>query len=234
MRILLCASNWRKGLTTANIYLLLTRLGLLAIASTLALGAACGGNPSAAQSPASSATPKVASPTPTRLPQTTPSPDALVKCGDFPQSTYSSDAFGFSVSCPNGFLWETFSNPAGALFTSRVAEDQARGVIGIEIYVNDSGSVRDWIAAHSGAANGGEPRHIWGSTSNLTDTTVSGRPAVGFDSTALGPGAPPTSHAVAFLLPDGNVFVLGWGAYASDYAATLTAAGQQMVASIKV
>jgi hypothetical protein len=158
----------------------------------------------------------------------------LAKCGDFPQATYSNDAFGFSVSCPNGFKWETFSNPAGALFEARVAEDQARGVIGIEIYSNDSGSVRDWIAAHSGAPTGGEPRHLWGSTSNLTDTTVSQRPAVGFDSTAIGPGAPPTSHAIAFLLPDGNVFVLGWGAYASDYAATLTAAGQQMVASVKV
>jgi hypothetical protein len=158
----------------------------------------------------------------------------LVKCGDFPQATYSNDAFGFSVSCPNGFQWETFSNPAGALFEARVAQDQARGVIGIEIYRNDSGTVRDWIAAHSGAANAGEPRHLWGSTSNLTDTTVSERPAVGFDSTALGPGAPPTSHALALLLADGSVFVLGWGAYASDYSATLTAAGQQMVASIKV
>jgi hypothetical protein len=162
-----------------------------------------------------------------------------VKCADFPQATYSDDRFGFSISCPAGFVWETFSNPAGALFTAGVAEDRnaagdARGVIGVEVYVQDAGSVRDWISAHSGAPNAGEPRHFWASTSNLADTTVSGRPAVEFDTTALGPGPPPTSHAVAFLLPDGNVFVIGWGAYASDYAATLTTAGQQMVASIKV
>jgi hypothetical protein len=158
----------------------------------------------------------------------------LVKCGDFPQATYSNDAFGFSIACPTGFTWETFSNPAGALFTTRVAADPARGVVGIEIYPNDSGSVRGWIAAHSGSPNAGEPRHLWGSTSNLTETTVSERPAVGFDATALAPGPPPASHVVAFLLPDGNVLVIGWGAYATDYAGTLTAVGQQMVASIKV
>jgi hypothetical protein len=224
-------ADWKAR---AYSYRLLSRLGFLAIAATLAVVAACGGSPSASQSPAASAAPKVASPTPTRLPQTTPSSDVVVKCGDFPQATYSNDSFGFSVACPNGLTWETFSNPAGALFTSRVAEDPARGVIGIEIYPNDSGSVRGWIAAHSGSPNAGEPRHLWGSTSNLTDTTVSQRPAIGFDATALGPGPPPTSHAVAFLLPDGNVLVIGWGAYATDYAATLNAVGQQMVASIKV
>jgi hypothetical protein len=96
------------------------------------------------------------------------------------------------------------------------------------------GAVRDWIAAHSGAPNSGDPRHFWGSTSKLLDTQVAGKPAVSFDTTSQGPGPPPTGHAVAFVLPDGNVFAIYWSAYARDYGAILAAVAQQMIATIQV
>jgi len=158
----------------------------------------------------------------------------LVKCGDFPHQTYSDSTFGFSIACPSAFYWETYSNPYQALFLASVSQNTPQGAISINIYRNDASAVRDWVTAHTGAPNSGEPRHFWGSTSNLSDTQVAGRPAVGFDTTSQGPGPPPMGHAVAFVLPDGNVFVIYWSAYSSDYAAKLAAIGQQMIASIKI
>lgn len=167
------------------------------------------------------------------MPETTPPLDVLVKCEDFPQQTFTS-AYGFSIYCPSDFSWEGYSNPYEAVFLASVSQRTTEGAISISIYHNDSATVRDWISAHSGPPNSGKPRHFWSSTSNLSDTQVAGRTAVSFDASALGPGPPPTSRGVAFLMPDTNIFVLAWGAYSSAYAATLADVSRQMIASVRV
>lgn len=214
---------------------------MLVIAVAMAVGSACGAatpqgtgtsSPTQAKSP-------LASPSTGRGPVTTPATDTLVKCEDFPQQTYTDSTFGFSISCPSSFSLELYSSPYSALFLARTVDDKylvgdPPGQISIDVYAGDSGSLRDWIAAHTGAPNGGDPIHLWGSTSNLSDTQVAGKPAVSFDTTSQGPGPPPTGHAVTFVLPDRNVFVIYWSAYTSDYAAALAAAAQQMIATIRV
>jgi hypothetical protein len=210
---------------------------VLAIAVAMSVAPACGSATSEgglSPSPTRAGSP-VASPSRS----TTPGTDMLVRCEDFLQQTYTDSRFGFSISCPSNFSWETYSNPYAALFLARVIGDRylvgdTPGGISISIYHNDVGALRDWIAAHTGTPNGGDPRHFWGSTSNLSDIRVAGRPAVSFDTTSLGPGPPPTGHAVAFVLPDGNVFAIYWSAYAGDYAATLEAVAQHMTATIQV
>ena len=79
------------------------------------------------------------------------------------------------------------------------------GQISIDVYAGDSGSLRDLTAAHTGAPNGGDPIHLWGSDVKPL-TQVAGKPAVSFDTTSQGPGPLPTGHAVTLVLPDRNVF----------------------------
>jgi hypothetical protein len=163
----------------------------------------------------------------------------FIKCEDFPQQTYTDSTFGFSVGCPRNYSWESYARPSAALFLARVVDNRylvgnPPGWILISVYLNDGGAVRDWITAHSGAPNSSEPLHFWGSTSNLADIEVAGRPAVGFDTTSMGPGPPPTGRAVALMLPDRSVFVIYWTAHASDYAATLDLIARQMIATIQL
>jgi hypothetical protein len=208
---------------------------MLMIAVAMSVGSACGAGTSrgGSSSPTHAESP-LASASPTREPATTPASDVLIKCEDFPQQTYTNSTFGFSIACPSSFSWEIYSNPYEAQFLASASQDTPQGSISISVYRNDVGTVRDWIPAHTGAPNSGEPRHFWGSTSHVSDTQVAGRPAVGFDTTSQGPGPPPTGRAVALVLPDGNVFVIYWSAYKSDYAATLGSVAQQMIATIQV
>lgn len=152
---------------------------MLVIAVAMAVGSVCGAatpqgtgtsSPTQAKSP-------LASPSTGRGPVTTPATDTLVKCEDFPQQTYTDSTFGFSISCPSSFSLELYSSPYSALFLARTVDDKylvgdPPGQISIDVYAGDSGSLRDWIAAHTGAPNGGDPIHLWGSTSNLSDTQV--------------------------------------------------------------
>jgi hypothetical protein len=231
----------RNHLLATTIYRLMGRFALLAIISTLVIGCSRGelSSPSASPSTTASAGPTASSPTQTPVADTTPVPDTLVRCADFPQQTYTNSKVGFNVSCPIGFLWETYSNLYHAKFLAAVVEDKGsgagdpRGSISITIYSDDAASLRDWISAHTGPPNSDQPTHFWRLTTNLSDAQVSGRPAIGFDASALGPGPPPTSHDVAFLLSDGDVFVIAWGAYSTDYAAKLSTVGEEMVTSIK-
>jgi hypothetical protein len=214
---------------------------MLVIAVALALGSACGAAtpPGTGTSSSTQVKSPLASASADRGLVTTPAADTLVKCEDFPQRAYTDGTFGFSISCPSSFSWESYSSPYSALFLARTVDDRylvgdPPGQISINVYADDSGALLDWIAAHTGTPNSGDPRHFWRSTSNVSDTQVAGRPAVGFDTTSLGPGPPPTGRAVAFVLPDGNVFVIYWSAYKSDYAATLGSVAQQMIATIQV
>ena len=170
------------------------------------------------------------SPSPTRV-----SPDVQIKCEDLPNQTYVDGDFSFSITCPSNFYWETFSKPYEALFLASALDARHTPTgISINIYRNDTGALRDWIAAHTGAPNSDQPRHFWASTSNLLDTRVAGRQAVKFATTSLGPGPPPNATAIAFVLPDGYMFLIGWAAYSTDDAAAYGAVAEKMVASIRV
>ena len=210
---------------------------VIALAIAMCLGSACATGTSQGTSQPSPT--QTQSPLATRGPITTPATDVFVKCEDFPQQTYTDSTFGFSVGCPRNYSWESYARPSAALFAARVVDNKylvgvPPGWIWISVYSNDVGALRDWITAHTGAPSASGPLHFWGSTSNLSDTQVAGRPAVGFDTTSMGGGPPPTGRAVALLLPDRNVFVIHWTAYQGEYAATLDAVARQVIATIQV
>ncbi|HXI95669.1 MAG TPA: hypothetical protein VNG04_06055, partial [Candidatus Acidoferrum sp.] len=102
----------------------------LAIAFIATLASACGagaGQSIATQSasPSSIAEPSTSA-SPSQLPASpAPAPaDVLVRCEDLPDQTYTSDAFRFTIGCPGNFSWQTFSQPAGRLFSARAVDDK--------------------------------------------------------------------------------------------------------------
>jgi hypothetical protein len=202
----------------------------LAIVFILALSSACSaggsqsnamrsGSPSASAS--ASASP-VASGTPSQS-QASPSPpvDALVRCEDLPDQTFTSDTFRFSIGCPANFSWENFGPAPGRLFDARSVDDKylkgyPAGEVDISVVANSDNSLRDWVASHIGAPYSGDTNHFWDSTSNLADIQIAGRPAVAFDYVEVGPDSPVNFHAAAFVLPEGSVFLIVWWAFSSD------------------
>jgi len=216
---------------------------LLAIAVVMALGPGCGAAPSLGQggSTATPATPS-ATTTPSSSPLASASPppvNALVKCEDLPKQTVTSATFGFSISCPTNFTWETQNPPPGRLVLARTVDDKylngyPPGQVEISVAMNSGNNLRDWIASHVGPAYSEAATHFWDSTSNLTDSQIAGQPAVDFDYVFQGPEAPPIFHAAAFVLPKGSVFVIDWWASSSDYGPAIAAVAQSMIASIQV
>ena len=161
------------------------------------------------------------------------------RCEDLPKQTYTSDTFGFSVSCPNNFTWETQNPPVGRVFLSRTVDDKflnqyPPGQVEIFVAPNGGASLRDWIAGHVGAPLSGDANHYWDSTSNLADSTITGQAAVRFDFVLQGPESPSAFHAAAFVLPKGPVFVMDWWANTSDYGQVIAAVAQTMLDSINV
>jgi hypothetical protein len=187
---------------------------------------------SATAAPASSAAPtqsEVSPPT---------SANALVRCEDLPDQTYTSDSFRFSVGCPNNFTWQTYNQSPGRLFHARAVDDKylngyPAGEVEISVAANSGNSLRDWIASHTGTQSSADANHFWDSTSNLTDLQIAGRPAVGFDYLLVGPESPSVFHAAAFLLPQGSIFLMVWWSYSGDYGPTIASVAQQMIASVQ-
>lgn len=187
-----------------------------------------------ASAPATSAVPTQSQVSPLPAPAA-----ALVKCEDFPQQTYTSETFRFSVGCPSNFSWQTYVPGLGRLFHSRTVDDKylngyPAGQVEISTLANSGNSLRDWIASHVGQPYSADMNHLWDSTSNLTDMQISGRPAIGFDYVYVGPEGPSVFHAAAFLLPQGSIFLMDWWTYSGDYTATIASVAQQMIASIQL
>jgi len=164
--------------------------------------------------------------------------DALVRCEDLPQQTYTSDDFRFSIGCPTNFSWQTYGPIPGRLFYARAVDDKylsgyPAGQVEISVVVNSGNSLGDWVASHIGQPGSGDPAHFWDSTSNLADIQIASRPAIGFDYVLMGPESPVNFHAAAFLLPEGSVLLIDWWANSTDYAPGIASVAQQMIASVQ-
>jgi len=219
----------------------------LAIAFVLVLVSACsadGGQANATLPVSPSASASAGVPTPSASPSQSPasttpaSGNALVKCEDLPQQTYTSDTFRFSIGCPANFSWQTYGPIPGRLFHARSVDDKylsgyPAGQLEISVVANSGNSLRDWVASHVGPQGSGDANHFWDSTANLADIQVAGRPAVGFDYVLVGPESPVNFHAAAFVLPEGSVLLIDWWAYSSDYGPTIASVAQQMIGSIQ-
>jgi hypothetical protein len=219
-----------------------------AIMFVVALASACGAGAAqsnATQSGSPIAGPSMSAPTtspppPSQLP-VSPSPasgNALVKCEDMPDQTYTSDTFRFSIGCPANFSWQTFDPIPGRLFDARTVDDKylnghPAGQVEISVVGNSGNSLEDWVASHIGRPNSGDTNHFWDSTSNLADIQIAGRPAIGFDYVLVGPESPVNFHAAAFVLPEGSVLLIDWWALSSDYGPTIASVAQQMIGSVQ-
>jgi hypothetical protein len=216
------------------------------MAAMLAFASACGAAPSPGAGAMQTGLPTAgtaASLAPTApasaSPQVTATPgtaNALIRCEDLPDQTYSSDTFRFSIGCPSNFTWQTYSAAPGRLFHARAVDDQhvsanPTGQVEISVVPNTGNSLRDWIAAHVGQQRSTDPNHLWDSTSSVTDIQIAGRPGVGFDYVLVGPGSPQSFHAAALVLPEGSVFLLDWWSDSSDYGPAIATVAQQMLAS---
>ncbi len=164
-----------------------------------------------------------------------------MRCESFPNQTYANSQYGFTVACPSGFWWETFSGAApGWLFGSRAVEDKYRngypaGQIEFGIRTLDSDTLGNWIDSHTGDPMAADGYHIWNSVSNVRDTTVGGSPAIAFDYVMKGPKSPENFHAVALVLKSKYVFLIDWWAYAnSGYASAIADIAKSVVASVAI
>ena len=216
--------------------------------------AACGGSPGG---PAANPTPGFA--TPSRVPSSAPSTPAIEPssspqpqpsvvavapkpCESFANSAYTSTEWGFTIPCPAGFAWETFGGSysgSSLRFASRMVEGQylgnyPPGQFELHLYGEGVGNLRTWIAGHLGPPMSSSAVVYWDSTTNLTDTTVAGAPAISFDYTLQGPEAPPLVHAVAFVIGPNLVLVLGWWAYKSSYSSSIAPIAERVVAGIRI
>jgi hypothetical protein len=219
----------------------------LGIAFVVVLASGCGaggGQSNAAQSVspaagASASAPTTSpSPTPPSASSSPASGDALVKCEDMPQQTYTSENFRFTIACPTNFSWQTLRPIPGRLFDARSVDDKylngyPAGQVEISVAVNGGNSLSDWVASHIGRAGSGDANHFWDSISNSADIQIAGRPAIGFDYVLVGPESPVNFHAAAFVLPEGSMFLIDWWAYSSDYAPAIASVAQQMIASVQ-
>jgi hypothetical protein len=176
------------------------------------------------------------------LPSAVQSPAAgLVRCESLPKQTYVNSQYGFTVSCPSGFWWETFNNlPAGWLFGSRAVEDKYKnsypaGQVEFRVRGFDSDTLRHWIDAHTGDPMATPDHNLWNSVSNLRDITVGGSSAIAFDYVMMGPESPVNFHAVALVLQSKYVFLIDWWAYAnSGYASAIGNIADSVVASVTI
>ena len=216
--------------------------------------AACGGSPGG-----STATHTAGHATPSRVPSSAPSASAIepfsspqpqpsvaavapTRCESFANNAYTSREWGFTIPCPAGFAWETFGSSysgSSLRFAYRMVEapylgNYPPGQIEMHLYGEGVGNLRTWIAGHLGPPMSSSAAVYWDFTTNLTDTTVAGAPAVSFDYTLQGPEAPPLVHAVAFVIGPNLVLVLGWWAYQSSYSSSIAPVAQRVVAGIRI
>ena len=215
---------------------------LVPVAALVALLVACGRADSPGVTASAARTPGV-TPSASPLPSASPSAAAaaLVRCETFPQQTYVNSEYGFSASCPSGFWWETFGNPAPDwLFTSRTVEDKYKngypaGQIEFGVRTFDSDTLRDWLGSHTGDPMAADGYHILNSVSNVRDISVGESPAIAFDYVMQGPESPNDFHAVALVLKSRYTLLIDWWAYAnSGYATAISNVAKSVVASITV
>jgi hypothetical protein len=123
------------------------------------------------------------------------------------------------------------------VFRSRAVDSQylanyPPGQVQIALYSMDADTLRGWINKHIGPQVSNDPQHYWDTTSNVTDVTMAGLPALAFDYALIGPEAPETNHAVAVMHGSNYVLVVEWWAYQASYRATIGNVGQGMVTSV--
>lgn len=150
----------------------------LAVMESVLICLGCGSAPTSstgAARPTATAPSATASPTP-------PPAAALVACKDMPDQIYVNYDFGFSISCPSDFTWQTYAanQPIPALvfhyraFDSQYLANYPPGQVQIALYSMDADTLRGWINKHIGPQMSTDPQHYWDTTSNVTDVTMAG------------------------------------------------------------
>jgi len=152
--------------------------------------------------------------------------------------TYVDQQYGYSISYPPDFTFLARDSglPGGLQFDRAVetkyANDYPPGQVEIYTYSMDANSLKAWITKHTGPAEAPESQaHYFTNTSNVTTTTLVGRPAISFDYSVT--GFPAISHTTVFLQTSSRVFLIAWWSETPQYAATIQPVFQRMLASLR-
>jgi hypothetical protein len=170
----------------------------------------------------------------------TDSPSPLVKSPSPSGSwqVYTDQQYGFSVSYPPDFTFQTQgSGPPGGLQAYRAVDNrnlsgEPPGQVDIDLFSMNADSIRAWVVKHTGPAEAPSNQEFyWGTASNLAATTAAGRPALSFDYSSE--GFPTTVHATVFLQSSSRVLLLDWWSTDPNYEASIQATFQQMLSSLR-
>jgi hypothetical protein len=155
-------------------------------------------------------------------------------------SVYKDPTFGFSIGYPSSFVIQNTLKaggtlPKGWLLAMRAVDSKfASGYppgVDFGVYSKDADSLTAWVQKHTGPCGSDTSKaYYWDSTSNVVQTTVSGRDALSFD--LVNPcGSSLTLRETIFFLGTAYLFRLDWWSSDTTYAATIGPIVQSMLAS---
>lgn len=155
-----------------------------------------------------------------------------------PWQTYVDPQYGFSISYPPNFTFQSQgSGPPGGLQVYRAVDNRyltgdPPGQVEIGLYLMDADTLQAWVIKHTGPAEASSNQEFyWGSATNVRTTTAAGRPALSFDYSSE--GFRPPVHTTAFLQTPSRVMLIDWWSADPAYLATLEAVYQQMFTTLK-
>jgi photosystem II stability/assembly factor-like uncharacterized protein len=187
---------------------------------------------SAAPTPTPTSTPASSTRTSPCVPVAPPPPLATWQA-------FTNAQYGFAIAYPPGYTLksEGGANPATGWLAEFRAVDSCYldvyppGQVEMGVYTKDADTLTAWVNKHS-VAKCTDPGFFPG-VSNMRSVTVAGRDALAFDDVYTGCEFSGVVHTTVLLLGSGNVFRIDWWATDPNYAPTLQAIADQMLASLK-